>query len=55
MVVDFTTIQNLKSLPTAARVINDKKDLLIATFDGQILTAEDYKFKKLQSLAEDAK
>ena len=41
---------NLDVLPTAVRVINEKKDLLIATFDGQLLTAEDYKAKTLHSL-----
>ena len=42
---DFT---NLSFLPTAVRIIPEKKDLLVATFDGKLYTADDYKAKTLE-------
>ena len=39
---------NLSFLPTAVRIIPEKKDLLVATFDGKLYTAEDYKAKTLE-------
>ena len=41
---------NLEFLPTAARIVPEKKDILIATFDGKLYTADDYKAKTLQDL-----
>lgn len=41
--------QNLSFLPTAVRIIPEKKNLLVATFDGKLYTAADYKAKTLES------
>ena len=41
--------QNLSFLPTAARIVSDKKNLLVASFDGKLYNADDYKAKSLES------
>jgi len=43
---DFT---DLGFLPTAVRIVPEKKNLLVATFDGKLYTADAYKAKTLES------